>query len=338
MNGSAALARLNQFTVQTIERDGEHVLLFGTLNKPGQPSQGDHMSLFLTLDKQVDGQLVALNPDTRSATLRVPSIDYDPSIAAGAALPICDTFCLQNIKLVLDSPSRWTCRTFQSRDAFEQPGPSGGRMWRAIEPGDADRTDGKIVPGGWDHEHCALCCERIGGGGQLDGYFNSSSNEWLCARCYKRYVQKQNLSFVTGDLDSTDDPNHKDFQRIKELMDEYSLNALRTYIQSGANVNASNPYGETPLMLASSRGHPALISLLLSLGADVNTISPHGYAAVINAAHRGHYDAVKLLLDAGATVDVPSTFCSGSLLTYIKTGHGGEDPRITELLIHAGAK
>ena len=337
MNSSSPLARLNHFTVQTIERDSERILLSGTLSKPGQPSQGDYMNLFLSMDEQVTGRLVILNPGARSAVLSVPSNDYNTPVPAGVALPIFDRYRLECVKLVLDSASQWTRRKFSSRDAFEQPSPTGGRMWRAVESGDVERADGEIVRDGWDHEHCALCWEKIGVGGQPEAYFNSSG-EWFCVSCYERHVLKQDLSFVTGDSDSTDDPNHKDFQRIKELMDEYDLNALRAYIQSGANVNASSPYGETPLMHASSRGHPALLSLLLSLGADINTTSPHGYAAVINAAHSGHYDAVKLLLDAGATVDVPNTFCGGSLLTYIKTGRGREDPRIVALLIHAGAK
>jgi hypothetical protein len=53
----------------------------------------------------------------------------------------------------------------------------------------------RLVPLGWDHEHCELCNTHIDAGDF--GYCDSDEN-WLCEKCYERYVVQRDLAFVDG--------------------------------------------------------------------------------------------------------------------------------------------
>jgi hypothetical protein len=94
---------------------------------------------------------------------------------------------------VLDREHHWKKVRFVPTDSFMWEGPEGGRQWRIVEPGDSERTDGSIVPGGWDHEHCAICNARIEAGGSA--YVNDY-DDWLCERCHDRWVAAADLGFV----------------------------------------------------------------------------------------------------------------------------------------------
>jgi ankyrin repeat protein len=129
------------------------------------------------------------------------------------------------------------------------------------------------------------------------------------------------------------------FRQINRLIDEYDLAAIRRLVGDHQNVDARSKYGWTPLMLAASRGHQSVISLLLDAGADVNAVSEHhGYTALALAAQKAYVQVVEKLLAAGAKAQVPETFFGGSLLNYVKSGPGRENARISELLTQAGAK
>lgn len=46
----------------------------------------------------------------------------------------------------------------------------------------------KIVPHGWNHEHCGLCCKTISmvQGDEPEGY--TDGTDWVCESCYKKYI------------------------------------------------------------------------------------------------------------------------------------------------------
>lgn len=59
-------------------------------------------------------------------------------------------------------------------------------------------------------------------------------------------------------------------------------------------------YGATPLHLAASNGHEAVIRLLLDNGADIAVNASYGGSALNWAKHGGHEGVCKLLLEASA--------------------------------------
>ncbi len=75
-------------------------------------------------------------------------------------------------------------------------------------------------------------------------------------------------------------------------------------LKAGANPQAANRAGATPLFLASTTGDAAMIEKLLKGGADANApILAHGETALMMAARSGNLNAVKVLLDHGAQVN-----------------------------------
>ena len=74
-------------------------------------------------------------------------------------------------------------------------------------------------------------------------------------------------------------------------------------IRRGANVNARNAYGYTPLHLAST--YPAsMAALLISKGADVNATASGGWSPLQYAVHERNTNMAALLLDHSANIDI----------------------------------
>ncbi len=77
--------------------------------------------------------------------------------------------------------------------------------------------------------------------------------------------------------------------------------ALNQLLLAGADVNASDKGGYTPLMLAASNNQAACVALLAAHGAALDHAEPSlGWTALIWAAKQGHRDAVQVLLTQGA--------------------------------------
>jgi ankyrin repeat protein len=81
------------------------------------------------------------------------------------------------------------------------------------------------------------------------------------------------------------------------------IEIMEFMISKGADVNASHgKYGWTPLMIASEYSHIGPINLLLDNGADINARDLSGETALIHAAFRGSADAASLLIGNGAEI------------------------------------
>jgi ankyrin repeat protein len=76
---------------------------------------------------------------------------------------------------------------------------------------------------------------------------------------------------------------------------------MAALLAKGAEINARNAHGWTPLHVAAAGGDPAVVTLLLHHGADVHAQSHIGTTPLDNATTRGGRKAVvDLLLAHGA--------------------------------------
>ena len=64
-----------------------------------------------------------------------------------------------------------------------------------------------------------------------------------------------------------------------------------------SDVNHKNKNGQTPLIYAASKNHPAIVKLLLENNADINVQDRLGSSALHRASSQGHIDVVKILCE-----------------------------------------
>jgi ankyrin repeat protein len=82
------------------------------------------------------------------------------------------------------------------------------------------------------------------------------------------------------------------------------IEAIRSALKGGLDVNAQDSNGLTMLMMAGFNGHAELVRLLLDAGADINQTESIGRTALMLASTGPSVETVKLLLDSGAKVNM----------------------------------
>src|SRR3990167_5297602 len=90
------------------------------------------------------------------------------------------------------------------------------------------------------------------------------------------------------------------FLAIKEAAGAGFIEIVNILLDAGADIEARNSYGFTPLLSAVEHNHIDTVNLLLARGADVNAYSRKGDATLILAQTP---EMVTTLLTAGALVD-----------------------------------
>jgi hypothetical protein len=101
---------------------------------------------------------------------------------------VAETYAAKDISIVDGREVKtWTKLTrADGRGSVERYGPSEDKS-------SGSGTHTKIIPGGWDHEHCQLCRKHIDDG---DYGYRDRDDHWMCVSCYDSYVRPRDVSFV----------------------------------------------------------------------------------------------------------------------------------------------
>jgi ankyrin repeat protein len=106
-------------------------------------------------------------------------------------------------------------------------------------------------------------------------------------------------------------------------------------IYAGANVRATTRLGGwTPLLMASQLGHAKMIETLVNAGSDLKTTTVHGATPLMLASAAGHPDAVRLLLSRGLDVNAVESVRGETALMFAAAYNRVD---VMRLLIDAGA-
>jgi len=159
----------------------------------------------------------SLNKETKAAILTFEAAE-EPNIVGQTLAYLSPYWQAFHVWMVLDPDWGWEKKQFLGADAIAEDYQSRetsiveGRevnVWTKLSPVDkrkgsaryypaTDQTvppvgEPRIVPSGWDHEHCELRRSHIEA--DMVGYCDRD-DRWMCENCYERYVTRRDLAFV----------------------------------------------------------------------------------------------------------------------------------------------
>lgn len=110
----------------------------------------------------------------------------------------------------------------------------------------------------------------------------------------------KNIKTYTDSLNEAEDQEVLD-RKLLAAAEKGSTDLVKDLLSSGAQVDATNEDGWTPLHFAAFYDHTDIVRLLLDRGADANAVTSKDRRTPLHcAAVRGNEDTVMQLLDAGA--------------------------------------
>jgi len=162
------------------------------------------------------------------------------------------------------------------------------------------------------------------------------------------------------------------YEGLHQAAHQGDIDALQKLIKNGANVEAEDSSGRTPLIVAAFASHDEIVTALSAAGANLNALenraydivtiaavaddvplldlalelgansgnitSPYDGTALIAAAHLGHSAVVNSLIQAKAPLDHINNLGWTALIEAVILGDGGPDHVETaKLLLEAGA-
>jgi len=120
------------------------------------------------------GRFTVVDEETETAVMSIAATDTS-KLVYGRAYPYLDAYWGERAELVYDQSRIWLRREFHPRDAI--------------------RGD-ELIHGGWEHEHCSICWEKIAEYAQPLGWCDQN-HHWLCEACHEQYVVPKSIDFIS---------------------------------------------------------------------------------------------------------------------------------------------
>lgn len=139
-------------------------------------------------------------------------------------------------------------------------------------------------------------------------------------------IRTRNTSEVKNLLHEGADANARDRNGMTPLVQAAivdSADAVLLLLEEGADVNAKANDGMTALFWAASSGYTNIVRTLLKKGADVNGKNNSGWTALMSATNLGHEETVRALLEKGADIQVQDKEGNTALRLAVKYNYSG---------------
>ena len=101
---------------------------------------------------------------------------------------------------------------------------------------------------------------------------------------------------------------------LQEAAKRNDIQAVKSQLDSGADVNEKDGHDMVALEWASKLGHIELVKLLLEHKAQVDPVDEEAGSSVLCAAAGGHLDVLKILLDANGSIEIQDSILGHSAL------------------------
>ncbi len=150
---------------------------------------------------------------------------------------------------------------------------------------------------------------------------DAATGKWSCSEKDSKKSEQDSEEMGTGKMcgDATDNLDYA----LTGTAREGDVEAVKTLLGKGANVNAKGEFEMTALVEAAWQGHAEIVKLLLAKGAG--TSESEKAKALALAAWWGHKEVVELLISHGAQVTLPVATAMGDLKAIKKLITGGAD-------------
>ncbi|CAF3379583.1 unnamed protein product [Rotaria socialis] len=126
---------------------------------------------------------------------------------------------------------------------------------------------------------------------------------------------------------------HKTKRSLPEEAECGTADGIRCWLREGADIDALDAYGYTPLMNAAMLGRVDIVNTLIECGADIQKSGQFGYTALHAAAQNGHLDVVQALAKYGASVSCKNSDGDIPLILAVRGTHA----EIIDYLLKSGS-
>jgi len=110
------------------------------------------------------------------------------------------------------------------------------------------------------------------------------------------------------------------------------LSIVRASLKQGADVNARDELGRTPLMWSAFHGSVTILEILIARGADVNAQDKMGRTALVWAAITGRENTVVVLVGAGADMSTRDSSGLNAAERASEEGHFSLSDRLKNMV------
>jgi hypothetical protein len=145
-----------------------------------------YMAVLFASSQPLRGRFKDVDPLALRATFQLDDPDQAQHLDVGDGYPFADTYYGDRIILALDGPTGWEPVQFSASDAVS---PDGG-VWRKAT-GETPLGWHRLQ-GGWDHEHCVICCASIGPGNAAF----TRDDEFICPVCHEHVLVNGSIDFI----------------------------------------------------------------------------------------------------------------------------------------------